>query len=120
MSDEKKEQQPKLEYVVPDPEGGIFTTYTNNIQLGFTHFDLRMLFGELVEATPERVVIEQRVQVTISYLQAKLLMLMLAQAIGQHEKGFGEVKIPDELLTFNSVSATAAIPPGVSARSQQP
>jgi hypothetical protein len=120
MPDEKTEQQPpqpNVEYVVPDPEGGIFTTYSNNVQLGFTNFDLRMLFGELVEATPEKIVIEQRVQVTLSYLQAKLLMLMVAQAIAQHEAVFGEVKIPQD-FALNSVTSTANTPPGVSARSK--
>jgi Protein of unknown function (DUF3467) len=118
MSEENKQQQPpKIEYVIPDPEGGIFTTYSNDIQLGFTNYDLRMLFGELVEANPQKIVIEQRVQVTLSYLQAKLLAMMLAQAIQQHETVFGEVKLPPD-AAFNSVTASANIPPGVSARSK--
>lgn len=116
MSDEKNEQrpQPEVEYVVPDPDGGLFTTYANNIQVGFTHYDLRMLFGELVEATPEKLVIEQRAQITISYLQAKLLMHVLGQAIGQHEAVFGEVKVPPEMIALNTTVTTASNPPAFS------
>jgi len=115
MPEEQKPlPQPKVEYVVPDPEGGIFTTYANNVQLGFTHYDLRMLFGELVDATPEKLVIEQRAQVTISYLQAKLLMMVLGQAITQHESLFGEVKIPPDMLALNTTTTTATNPPAYS------
>lgn len=121
MADENRQQhpqQPELEYVLPDPESGIVTTYANNVQLGLTAYDLRILFGELVDANSKKIIIEQRVHVTLSYLQAKLLMLMLAQALQQHESAMGEVKIPPELLSMNSVTATAPIPPGVSARTK--
>jgi|ERR1039457_2494216 hypothetical protein len=86
--------QPKVEYVVPDPDSSLFMTYANSIQLGFTFFDMRLIFGEIVDANPKKVIIEQRAQITISYLQAKFLMMLLQSALQQHEAQHGEIKLP--------------------------
>ena len=120
MSDESKEQsteprQVKIEYVVPDPESGLFTTYANNTQVGWTHFDVRMTFGEVVDALPDKIVVEQRAQITISYLQAKILTLILGQAISQHEEIFGELKLPPD-VTIQVSSAQGSPAPGTSFR----
>ena len=45
-----------------DPETGLFTTYANNVQLGWTHFDVRMIFGEVVDAQTDKLIVEQRAQ----------------------------------------------------------
>lgn len=125
MTEENKDQpeqphsqptQANVEFVVPDPDDALFTTYTNNIRLGWTHSDIRMLFGEIVDATPEKIIVEERAQITISYFQAKLLMLLLAQAIAQHESQFGEIKIPSGAAAFNATSIQGNVPPGASAR----
>jgi len=122
MAEENKEQpsqeqpQAEVEFVFPDPEDQLFTTYANNIQLGWTHSDVRMVFGEVVDSTPKKVTVEQRAHITISYLQAKVLMLMLAQAIAQYETVFGEVKMPAGSTTFKTASTEANVTPGVSAR----
>jgi|HubBroStandDraft_1064217.scaffolds.fasta_scaffold62398_1 hypothetical protein len=124
MSDESKEQnkeesaqprQVKVEYVVPDPESGLFTTYANNTQLAWTHFDVRMVFGEVVDSLADKIVIEQRAQITISYLQAKFLMQALNQAINLHESIFGELKLPIE-MTLNLSSSQGIPTPGTSFR----
>jgi len=113
MPDEQPNQtEPKVEFVVPDPEGGIFTTYANNVQLGFTLFDVRMVFGEIVEAHPDKIVVEQRAQVTISYLQAKMLLFMLGKAIADQETRVGEIKIPEGALDINLTKTQAKVPPG--------
>jgi len=121
MPEENKEQPPvqaqaTVEFVVPDPEGGILTTYANNIQVAWTDFDVRMLFGEVVDTRPDKIIVEQRVQVTVSYLQAKLLLLMLSQVVARYEPAFGEIKIPAGAHTFNVTSTQAAVPPGASSR----
>ena len=87
------------EYVVPDPAHGLFTTYANNVQLGYTVYDLRLIFGELVEMTAEKVTIEQRVQVTISWLQAKVLSELLSRSIAECEEQNGGVRMPAGILT---------------------
>lgn len=122
MAEENKEQsqqqppQPEVEFVVPDPEDELFTTYANNVRLGYTHFDIRMLFGEVVDTTLTKVVVEERAHITISYLQAKLLVIMLGQAIALHESLFGEVKVPSGADTFSTASIQATVPPGASRR----
>jgi len=108
--------QPHVEFVVPDPEGGLFTTYANNIQVGFTLFDIRMVFGEVVETQPDKIVVEQRAQVTVSYLQAKLLVMILAKAIADQEARFGEIRIPEGLVSLQTSSTEVKIPPGTFTR----
>jgi hypothetical protein len=98
---EQQEQEtlrPKLEYVVPDPESDLFTTYANNVQLGSTVYDMRMIFGELVEATTDKFVIEQRAHITVSWLQAKILSEMIARLVAVYESQHGEIKIPPGTL----------------------
>jgi hypothetical protein len=125
MSDESKEQskdqpaalpQVNVEYVVPDPEVGLFTAYANDTKVAWTHFDIRMVFGEIVDTLVDKIVVEQRAQITISYLQAKLLTLMLNQAVTQHEQIFGAMKLPEEGLTFSSSKAQGTPNPEMSFR----
>ena len=120
MPDENKPQspldgQPQVEFVIPDPDG-IFTTYANNIQVGYTIFDVRFVFGEVVETHPEKIVVEQRAQVTISYLQAKLLNLMLAQLIAEQEARVGEIRIPTGTAEIRSATTAAKVPIGTFTR----
>jgi len=79
-----------LEYVEPEDGRQIF--YCNNHQVGWTAHDIRLLFGELVEITETSVEIEQRVQVTMSWLQAKYLMRTLQERISAYERLNGEIK----------------------------
>jgi hypothetical protein len=108
--------QPQVEFVVPDPEGGIFTTYANNLQVGFTLFDIRMVFGEVVDAQPDKIVVEQRAQVTISYLQAKMLVMILAKAIAAQEARVGEIRIPEGVFGIQIATTEAKMPPGTFTR----
>jgi hypothetical protein len=120
MPEENSEQpvalpQVKIEYVVPDPEVGLFTTYANDVRLTYTIFDVRMVFGEIVDVMSDKIVVEQRAQVTVSYLQAKLLLNTLNQAIAQHETTFGELKLPAEVAT-NFLVVQGMPTPGTSFR----
>jgi hypothetical protein len=125
MSNESKEEnqdqsaQPRqvnVEFVVPDPESSLFSTYANNIQVTWTYFDVRMLFGEVVDLLPTKMVIEQRAQVTISYLQAKLLIQTLGQAISTYESLFGELKAPPGVFEVATTTVTGNPASGTPAR----
>jgi len=83
-----------IEFVVPDPDSGLFTTYANHVQLGFTLFDVRLLFGEIVGLEANKITVEQRAHVTLSWLQAKLLLVILHKALADHESRNGEIKLP--------------------------
>jgi hypothetical protein len=120
MPEEKNEQpsqppQPKIEFVVPDPDDSLFTTYANNVNIGWTHFDVRMVFGEVVDVLAGKIVVENRAQITVSYLQAKLLAIFLGQAIAQHENVFGEIKLPPDFSVTSQVTE-ARMTPGTPAR----
>ena len=82
----------KLEYRQP-PEG-LFRTYTNNVQLATTSFDIRLVFGEVHEVLEDKIVIEQRAQVTMSWVEAKILADFLRANIEAHEHLNGSLKLP--------------------------
>jgi hypothetical protein len=95
-----KKLSPKINLVFPDPEDGLFTTYSNHVQIGFTQMDVRLVFGEVVDSTAGTITVEQRTNVTMSWLQAKILIANLTQVVSDYESRFGELKLPpgaDEL-----------------------
>lgn len=65
-------------------------------QVAASPYDLRMLFGEMVEATAEKVAVERRAQVTASWLQARSLAIILSRAAKDREEKNGEVKLRTE------------------------
>lgn len=84
-----------MEYV--KPKDGIFYTYANSSLIGWTGFDVRIVFSELTDVLPDRYVLEQRVQVTMSWLQAKYLFTDLQAKINEYERLNGQispVKVP--------------------------
>ncbi len=82
--------QPKLE-LVRDPKG-ILSIYCNNFHIGNTVFDLRLIFGELTDINEQRVEITQRVQVTMSWLEAKALAECLAVYVKSYEDSYGPIR----------------------------
>lgn len=91
----------KPEYVTP--KDGILRVYANHAKLSVTAFDLRMIFGEVVDATPEVATVSQSVQITMSWLQAKLVVELLSRAIRAYEDKNG-------LLTAPELPVVAAAP----------
>jgi hypothetical protein len=89
------------EYV--EPEDGMLVTYANNVNYGFTVGDLRLIFGELIDMQDGKATIEQRVQVTLSWVTAKVVATMLTALIGQHEKTIGPINVPPAMLEFNKL-----------------
>jgi hypothetical protein len=87
-----KPKQKQLDYRIP-PEG-MTRIYSNNVLLAATRFDLRILFGEIVDITEDTAVIENRVQVTMTWLEAKLLADFLTANIKEFEDINGPLKLP--------------------------
>src|SRR5882724_9517220 len=85
-------KQRKLEYRIP-PEG-MTRIYSNNVLLAATRCDLRILFGEIVDITEDTAVVENRVQVTMTWLEAKLLADFLSVNIKAFEDINGPLKLP--------------------------
>ena len=84
--------QRKIEYrVSPD---GLVKVYSNNVQMATTSFDVRVLFGQVAEVSDEKLVIDQRVELTMTWLEAKILADFLQANIKSYEDLNGEIKLP--------------------------
>jgi len=56
--------------------------------------DFKFFFGEIMEATPEKLVIEERVAVIMAPEQAKSMLRLLDSQIKSYESVFGPIRIP--------------------------
>lgn len=82
--------QRKIE-LIKGPDG-IQYVYANNFSIGQTVFDLRLIFGELTDVDDKRLEVTQRVQVTMSWLEAKALAEALAVYVQNYEDSYGSIK----------------------------
>jgi hypothetical protein len=100
MSDKlKMETTSEVEYV--EPEDGMLITYANNLHYGFTVGDMRLVFGEVIGIEKGKATIEQRAQITLSWITAKVLSTMLTAILEEHEKSFGPINVPEAMLEIN-------------------
>ena len=99
MPNQKKSARPerKINYVTP-PQGTPLY-YANHFQLGNTVFDLRVIFGEVANATEELVEIRIGAQVTMTWLQAKALAAAIQAYVDEFEKQNGPIKTEFPLMT---------------------
>jgi hypothetical protein len=87
--------QPKqraLEYRIP-PEGMV-RVYSNNVSMASTRFDIRLIFGEVADVTDEKAIVENRVQVTMSWIETKVLADFLQANVKAFEELNGPLKLP--------------------------
>src|ERR1039458_8172891 len=73
------------------PLDGVAHYYANHIQIGRTAFDVRMVFGVVTDVNDERVEVMQEAQVTISWLEAKVLADFLNRHVEEFEQGNGPI-----------------------------
>src|SRR5450631_2211514 len=85
-------QQRQVEYVNP-PEG-LTRFYANNIAMGSTKFDVRIIFGEIRDVNETKAIVDNRFQVTISWAEAKLLGDFLQANVKAFEDLNGPLKLP--------------------------
>lgn len=72
---------------------GFVRFYANNIQVAFSQWDMRIIFGEIVDQLDGKPVIEDRASVVMSLQHAKAAIAVLAQNLTALEKQFGEIKL---------------------------
>jgi hypothetical protein len=72
--------------------------YANNVQIEQSVFDLKMVFGQLDQSQPGKMRVEQHTSITISWVQAKLLLFYLQLNIAGYESQNGKIKIPDDVM----------------------
>ncbi len=66
--------------------------YSNSAAVALGFFDVRIFFGETVESTPEKLVVESSVTVIMSPEHAKILSTVLANNVEQYENHFGKIR----------------------------
>lgn len=94
---------PKIEPIAP-PEG-VYGLYSNHAGVGAGASDVRIFFGELADATPEKVRVFQRAVVTMSWLQAKVLARLIQDYVDAYEKLNGPIqppKLPPQVIQTNA------------------
>lgn len=67
--------------------------YANNAQVGFSLWDMSIIFGEIVGEQEGKAVVEQKVKVNMSKEMAKVLTIILNQNLNAYETQFGEIKL---------------------------
>ena len=94
-----KEEQPFPKTISPNsvefvhgPQYSSF--YCNNVSFNVNVLDFVMLFGETIEATQERAVIEQRARITMNPTQAKVFAFLLLKNVEGYERLNGTIQIP--------------------------
>jgi len=95
MSEEKtvpNSETPVRRFEYKSPPAGIPSVYSNNIQLQQTVYDLRIVFGEVGSVTPEVAEVHQRVSVTMSWLEAKILSEFLSSYVRSFEEQNGPIQ----------------------------
>jgi uncharacterized protein DUF3467 len=97
-SDKTQNATPRLDWV--ESKHGVFPFYANYVNLLWTPHDIKVKFGTLASITeatgnsPRVFTIEERVNVTMSWTEAKALQLMLTDVITRFEKMNGEITVP--------------------------
>jgi len=84
-----------------EPENGVFSIYSNVVNLDWTLFDVRIRFSELMhvpnDESPswqnQHAVVLEHAAIRISWHQAKMLMNQLAGVIHNYEELNGELKL---------------------------
>lgn len=69
--------------------------YTNHIQGATTAFDVSLTIGEVIQVGNGKIVIENRVRVSMSPLEAKVLQRIMTNLVYQHEGTYGPIHVPE-------------------------
>ncbi len=74
---------------------GHIEVYANNAQITATYFDFQVVFGEILEASKEKLVTEDSVTIKMSPQLAKRLSEILQTHIGKYETMYGAIPQAD-------------------------
>jgi hypothetical protein len=68
-------------------------TYANSVQIRVNLWDFYLMFGTINQTVPEHVEIHNFQGIYLSPQQAKALLGLMQQNVGQYEAAFGEIKL---------------------------
>src|SRR5438045_572320 len=98
MPEDKKVQQGVTNYkYVNAPD--FRTIYSNNAHFYSHLFDFSIMFGEVtnveqIDENTGNVIVEDKVKITMSPLQAKIFVAVAQRQLQAYEQRFGELKFP--------------------------
>lgn len=84
------QNQPKVKLVAAP---GYRESYSNSIQVRVNVWDFFLQFGTIHQSSADEVEIRNFQGIYLSPQQAKALLSILRQNIGQYESAFGEIKL---------------------------
>ena len=87
---------PEMKLVNPR---NVESVYSNNAALAMSPFDLRMLFSEIIIDGTSEPRLELRANIVLTLVQAKALQHALAKSVSGYEAQFGEISIPNAIIT---------------------
>lgn len=96
-TEETPKPQPHREFEYRPPKDGLPHVYCNNVQMASTSFDVRVIFGQAADLTDDKVIVDQKVQVTMSWLEAKILADFLQANIKAFEDLNGPMRLPKNI-----------------------
>jgi Protein of unknown function (DUF3467) len=87
----------------PTPSGhelaeNFLSLYANNTHFELSSWDLKILFGQLTQFPADTPYVEWRAEVTLPWLQAKLLSYFLQINIAAFESQNGKLQLPKNLF----------------------
>jgi hypothetical protein len=68
------------------------TIYTNNVQVGISLYDVRLLLNDVVSASKSRINVEEQAAIVMSPEQARDVSEALKHALAQYEDRFGPIR----------------------------
>jgi len=100
MANEKAPQPNTIKDFRRDPADFV-SRYANNVQVESSSFDVKMTFGILDQSALPKggtPAVDQHTAISMSWVEAKLLIYFLQLHIAGHEKENGKIRIPDNAL----------------------
>ena len=85
--------QPNIRMI---PTDNYRDTYANSVQVKMSIWDFQLIFGTLNQDSAEEVAITNFQGIYISPQQAKALVSILAQNLGQYEAAFGKINLEQQ------------------------
>ena len=79
--------------IVLDRSADYRESYANSVQIRVNLWDFFLMFGNINQTSQENVQIHNFQGVYISPQQAKALLNVLQQNVGQYEAAFGEIRL---------------------------
>jgi hypothetical protein len=93
MATEEESPKPPRQIEYRPPAGGLPRVYANNLQMATTGFDVRLIFGEVVDLLTDKAIVEQNVQVTMAWAEAKILADFLLANVTAYEALNGPIQL---------------------------